>query len=129
MGNIELLIQVDLCMFNTKLQIMDINPSYNYLLERGWIHMAGAVLSTFHQKIKFMVEEKLISVLVEEDMIAATTTTTPYIKVSDEAIECSFQSLEIVYASFLREGFRILTLYVEGNMNGVRVDNEEKSKS
>ena len=39
--------------------------------------MAGAVPSTFHQKIKFVVEENLITVAAKEDMIATTTVTTP----------------------------------------------------
>ena len=39
--------------------------------------MADAVPSTLHQKVKFMVEESLIIMAVEEDMIAVTTTTAP----------------------------------------------------
>ena len=42
--------------FNVEFQIMDISPSYNCLLGRPWIHIAGAIPSTLHQKIKFVTE-------------------------------------------------------------------------
>ena len=45
----------------------------------------------------------MISVVAEEDMIVATTITTPYIEVNEEAYECSFQFFEIVHVSFVRE--------------------------
>ena len=61
--------------------------------------MAGAVPSTLHQKVKFMVEESLITVVAEEDMIATTTTTAPYIEVKEDATECSFRSFEIATAT------------------------------
>ena len=37
----------------------------------------------------------MIIVVAEEDMIAATTTTIPYLEVKEDAIECSFKSFEI----------------------------------
>ena len=77
LGNIKLPIQVGPCIFDSEFIVMDINPSYNYLLGRPWIHMANAVPSTLHQKVKFMVEKSLIIVIVEEDMIATTTITAP----------------------------------------------------
>ena len=48
LGNIELPIQVGPCTFNSEFIVMDINPSYNCLLGRPWIHMAGAVPSTLY---------------------------------------------------------------------------------
>ena len=69
---------------------MDINPSYNYLLGRPWIHMTGVVPFTLHKKVKFVVEENLITVVVEEDMIATTTIVAPYLKVKEDATKCSF---------------------------------------
>ena len=57
--NIELLIQTGPCTFNIDFRVMDINPSYNYLLRRPWIHMARAMPFTIHQKVKFVVENNL----------------------------------------------------------------------
>ena len=45
---IELAIQVGPTTFNVEFQVMDITSSYNCLLGRPWIHMAGLVLSTLH---------------------------------------------------------------------------------
>ena len=108
-GNMELPIQIGPCTFNINFQVMDINPSYNYLLERPWIHMARAVPSTLHQKVKFVVEEQLISVVVEKDIVVTLTIANSCIDVDKNAIECSFQSLEVVNATFFREGKKILT--------------------
>ena len=60
---------------------------------------AGAVPSTLHQKVKFVVEENLVTIVAKEDMIATTTTTTPYLEVKEDAIECLFQSFEIATAT------------------------------
>ena len=43
--NMELPIQIGPCTFNIDFQVMDINPSYNYLLGRPWVHMVEAVPS------------------------------------------------------------------------------------
>ena len=83
-GNIKLLVQVGPCTFDSEFIVMDMNPSYNYLLGRPWIHMASVVPSTLHQKVKFIVKKSLITVVIEEDMIATTTTTTPYLEVKEE---------------------------------------------
>ena len=55
-GEIEIEMQIGLCTFNVEFQVMDISPSYNCLLGRPWIHIAGVVPSTLHQKIKFVTE-------------------------------------------------------------------------
>ena len=107
-GNMELPIQIGPCIFNIDFQVMDINPSYNCLLGRPWIHMVKAVPSTLHQKVKFMVEEQLINVVAEDDIVTTLTTSNSYIDVDENVIECSFQSLEVVNATFVREGKKIL---------------------
>ena len=98
LGNIKLPIQVGPSTFDSEFIVMDINPSYNCLLGRPWIHMAGAVPSTLHQKVKFVVKESLITVAAEEDMIATTTTTASYLEVKKDATKCSFRSFEIAIA-------------------------------
>ena len=45
------------------------------------------------------IEERLITVATEEDMIAATTTTAPYLEIQEDATECSFRSFEIATAT------------------------------
>ncbi|XP_050909405.1 uncharacterized protein LOC127123205 [Lathyrus oleraceus] len=51
--------------------IMDIYPAYTCLLGRPWIHFSGAVTLTLHQKLKFLVDDKLIVVEGEEDIVVS----------------------------------------------------------
>ena len=108
-GNIELPVQVGPCTFNSEFIVIDINPSYNCLLGRLWIHMAGVMPSTFHQKVKFIANENLINVVAEENMVATTTVSTSYIEVKKDATECSFRSFEIATAINTKDGLKILT--------------------
>ncbi|KAL4369144.1 hypothetical protein GQ457_05G013000 [Hibiscus cannabinus] len=87
--------------------VMDIRPTYNCLLGRPWIHAAGAVPSSLHQKLKFIMDGQLVTVNAEEEIIASVTTDAPYIEVDDKAMECSFRSLEFVNATFVAEGNRL----------------------
>ena len=89
---------------------MDISPSYNCLLGKPWIHIAGAVPSTLHQKIKFVTEGQLVCIVAEEDMIAATSSRALYIEPDEKAMECSFRSLEFVNAMYVGEGLKVLVL-------------------
>ena len=86
---------------------MDISLSYNCLLERPWIHIAGAVPSTLHQKIKFVTKGQLVCIFAEEDMIVATFSGAPYVETDEKAMECSFRSLEFVNAIYVGEGSKI----------------------
>ncbi|KAA3477426.1 Gag-pro-like protein [Gossypium australe] len=45
-----------------------------------------------------------MTINVEEDIIAAVNSDAPYLETNDEAIECSFRSLELVNATFITEG-------------------------
>ena len=112
LGVIELPIQIGPCVFNIEFVVMDINPSYNCLLGRPWIHMTGAVPSTLHQKVKYIVEESLITVVVEEDMVATTTINSPYVDPNEDAMECSFRSLEVASATYIRKNSKVLTPYL-----------------
>ena len=97
-GEIEIEMQIGPCTFNVEFQVMDISPSYNYLLERSWIHIAGAVPSTLHQKIKFVTKGQLVCISVEEYMIAAASSGAPYVEANEKAMECSFRSLKFINA-------------------------------
>ena len=86
---------------------MDISPSYNCLLGRQWIHITGAVSSTLHRKIKFVIEGELIFVAAKEDMIAATSSGAPYVEIDEKAMECSFRSLEFVNTMYVGERAKV----------------------
>jgi len=96
MGEIELPIKVGPCTFQVTFQVMDILPAYSCLLGRPWIHTAGVIPSTLHQKLKFVVDDKPIIVSGEEDLLVSKPLSSPYIEAIEEALETSFQALEIV---------------------------------
>ncbi|XP_052874431.1 uncharacterized protein LOC128279513 [Gossypium arboreum] len=108
MGRIEVPLQIGPNIYEVDFLVMDIKPSYNCLLERPWIHSAGAVPSSLHQKLKLVSEGRLITINAEEDIIATVSNNVPYLETDDEAIECSFRSLEFVNATFITEGSKIL---------------------
>jgi len=87
-GEVELPVQVGPCTFQVVFQVMDISPAYSCLLGRPWIHTAGVVPSG------------------EEDLMVCGPTSTPYIEAAEEALETSFQALEIVSTAYI-EPFRV----------------------
>ena len=86
---------------------MDISSSYNCLLGRPWIHIAGAVPSILYQKIKFVAEGQLVCIAAEEDMIVTTSLGAPYIEVDEKVLKCYFRSLEFVNTMYVGEGSKI----------------------
>ena len=104
---IEIEVQIGPCTFNIEFQVMDISPSYNFLLGRPWIHIVGAVPSTLHPKIKFVTKGQLVFVSVEDDMIVAISLGAPYVETDEKPMECSFRSLEFVNAMYIGEGSKI----------------------
>ena len=60
--DVEIPIQIGRCTFNRTFQVMNINLAYSLLLGRPWIHLARVVLSSLHQRLKFVVNHKLVIV-------------------------------------------------------------------
>ncbi|GAU31738.1 hypothetical protein TSUD_146250 [Trifolium subterraneum] len=73
---------------------MDIRASYSCLLGRPWIHEAGAVTSTLHQKLKFVREGKLVIVNGEEALLVSHLSAFSYIG-ADVEDGTTFQGLSI----------------------------------
>ncbi|XP_052490838.1 uncharacterized protein LOC128043069 [Gossypium raimondii] len=108
MGRIDIPLLIGPTIYEVDFLVMDIKPSYSYLLGRPWIHSAGTVPSSLHQKLKLVSEGRVVTIDAEEDIIASVTNDAPYLETSDDAIECSFRSLEFINATFIREGNKIL---------------------
>ena len=77
------------------------------MLGRPWIHIAGAVPSILHQKIKFVIKGQLVCIAAEEDMIAAASSGAPYVEADKKVMECSFRSLEFVNAMYMKEKAKV----------------------
>ncbi|KAJ9190649.1 hypothetical protein P3X46_001829 [Hevea brasiliensis] len=95
LGDIDLPIQVGACTFNVTFQVMNIEPAYTMLLGRPWIHSANAVPSTLHQKIKYIMDGKIITVKGEEALLVTKPQSLPYVEAAEESLESSFQALEL----------------------------------
>ena len=87
---------------------MDITPVYSCLLGRPWIHLIKAIALTLHQKVKIVIESKLVFVLGEEDLLITKSIFTPYIEAVKETLESKFQSFEIANTSYIHEGAQML---------------------
>ncbi|KAI5386512.1 hypothetical protein KIW84_072877 [Lathyrus oleraceus] len=93
-GEVELLVKIGPCDFQITFQVMDIHPSYSCLLGKPWIHEAGAVTSTLHQKLKFVKNKKLVVVGGEKAFLVSHLSSFSYIDAEDE-VGTPFQALSI----------------------------------
>ncbi|XP_016740316.2 uncharacterized protein [Gossypium hirsutum] len=107
MGRIDIPLLIGPTVYEVDFLVMGIKPSYSCLLGRPWIHSAGAVPSSLHQKLNLVSEGRVVTIDAEEDIIASVTNDAPYLETSDDAIECSFRSLKFVNATFILEGNKI----------------------
>jgi len=83
LGDVDLAIAVGLHEFKVTFQVMDIPASYSCLLGRPWIHEAGAVTSTLHQKLKFVSHGKVVTVSSESALLVSPLSAFSYISGSD----------------------------------------------
>ncbi|PKI77646.1 hypothetical protein CRG98_001984 [Punica granatum] len=76
-------------------QILEIPDGFSLLLGRPWIHAAGTVPSSLHQKLKFFAECKLITVNGEEDYAIYKDTAVPYVNIGEDQ-NFPFHSFDII---------------------------------
>lgn len=97
-GEVDLLIKIGPQVFTANFFVMDIQPSYCCLLGRPWIHEVGAVTSMLHQKLKYPIGSKIVTVCGEEDYVISHLNSFRYIEVEGEIHETPFQAFDIVHA-------------------------------
>ncbi|XP_071909661.1 uncharacterized protein [Coffea arabica] len=68
-GEVDLVVEMGPAQFQIACQVMHFPTIYNILLGRSWIHKFGAVPSSLHQLLKFIVNDKLITIFAEEDCL------------------------------------------------------------
>lgn len=93
---VDMSMKIDPYIFYITFFVMDIHPSYNYLLGRPWIHSVGVVSSTLHQRLKFLVDDKLVVIEGEEDIVVSHLAYFRYVKGEGEMKEILFQSFEVI---------------------------------
>ena len=92
----DLPIKVGSQVCNSTFYVMDIRPAYSCLLGSPWIHRAGAVTSTLHQKLKYPVKGMIVIVCGEEDFMVSHLNSFKYVEMDDEFIETPCQAFEVV---------------------------------
>ncbi|XP_039688638.1 uncharacterized protein [Medicago truncatula] len=93
-GEVDLPITIGAQEFKVTFQIMDIQASYSCLLGRPWIHEAGAVTSTLHQKLKFVSRGKLVTVSGESALLVSHFSSFSFIG-GESSDGTSFQGLSV----------------------------------
>jgi hypothetical protein len=93
-GEVDLPVKIGPSDFQITFQVMDIHPTYRCLFGRPWIHEAGAVTSTLHQKLKFVKNGKLVIVGGEKALLVSHLSSFSYVEVEDE-VGTPFQALSI----------------------------------
>ncbi|KAJ9693907.1 hypothetical protein PVL29_009735 [Vitis rotundifolia] len=72
MGTLVIDLQIGPATFSTLFQVLRIPTSFNLLLGRPWIHRAGVIPSSLHQKVKFIHDGQVITVQSTRDMLASS---------------------------------------------------------
>ena len=65
---IELMIEIGPRSFMVNFQVIKVDSLYNVLSGRPRLHTASVIASTLHRRLKFIFENQLIIVMVEEPM-------------------------------------------------------------
>ncbi|KAK9997986.1 hypothetical protein SO802_017589 [Lithocarpus litseifolius] len=78
-GEIELAIRIGPMFFMVNFQVIKVDSPYNTLLRRPWLHTAGAIASTLHQRLKFPSKDKMITIMDEKPLTIFKETSIPYI--------------------------------------------------
>ena len=96
---IDLPVEIGPQVYNINFQVLRINSPYNLLLGRPWLHMAEAVPSSLHQKMKLIIGNQLVTILAEEPISIYNDGAIPYIDgcASEEASFHSFEFVTVIH--------------------------------
>ncbi|GAU10143.1 hypothetical protein TSUD_418590, partial [Trifolium subterraneum] len=108
-GEVDLPMMIGPHSFQITFQVMDIQAAYSCLLGRPWIHEAGAVTSTLHQKLKFVKNGKLVTVSGEQALLVSHLSSFSFISVGD-VDGTQFQGLSLDEKNTKKNGASICSL-------------------
>jgi hypothetical protein len=93
---VELPVKIGPEVFKSVFYVMDIQPAYSCLLGRPWIHAAGDMTSTLHQKLKYIWDGQVVTVCGEEDIFVSHLSSFKYVEMDGEIVETPSQAFETV---------------------------------
>ena len=71
LGTLSTHVMIGPVIYSILFQVLRIQSSFNLLLGRPWIHEAGAIPSSLHQKVKFIHEGRMITIQSDRDFITS----------------------------------------------------------
>ena len=71
MGTLTTHVMIGPVRYSILFQVLSIQSSFNLLLGRPWIHEAGSIPSSLHQKVKFIHEGRIITIQSDTDVITS----------------------------------------------------------
>jgi len=96
LGEVILPLEIGPSIFQVSFQIIEIDATYTMLLGQPWIHEAGAISSTLHQKIKYIKSRAIISIHGEEDILVSKPISVPYLDNTEQVGRSLWHSFEVV---------------------------------
>lgn len=93
-GEVDLPIYFGPHQFSITFQVMDINLAYRCLLDRSWIHAVREVTSTLHQRLKLLINDKLVFIFGEEDLLVSELSLFRYVETNEGIVEIPLHYLE-----------------------------------
>ena len=81
--------------FTINFQVIKMDPPYNMLLGRPWLHAVGEIAFTLHLRLKFPSEDLMITIMAKEPLTFSKETFVPYIG-ANAFLEATFHSFELV---------------------------------
>ena len=71
MGTLSTHVMIGPVKYSILFQVLRIQSSFNLVLGRPWIHEAGAIPSSFYQKLKFIHEGHIITIQYDKDVVTS----------------------------------------------------------
>ena len=71
MGTLNTHVMIGLVKYSILFQILRIQSFFNLLLGHPWIHEAGVIPSSLHQKVKFIHEGRIITIQPDRDVVTS----------------------------------------------------------
>lgn len=108
--DIDLKVPIGPCELKIPIVVIDIPVIFNLLLGHLWIHSVGAILSSLLQKVKFILGNKLITVMVEEDIPMPVATMILFINTQQLHSTSKYHSFEFISRNYILEAGDLLEL-------------------
>ena len=72
MGTLSTHVMIGPVRYSILFQVLRIQSSFNLLLGHPWIHEAGAIPSSLHQKLKFIHEGRISTIQSDRDVVTSS---------------------------------------------------------